>query len=184
MAVRLSSRLAVLLLAAVALSIGLNLTPRPAYACICAPPASDTAAAERADLVFVGVLADQKIDADTLVRTLDFEVSAVYKGEVAEEERVISGGSNGCGYEPDGAGPHLVFATREVYGEDLSLSYLQAIPCSPSRTVAAGVPDPALGEPSLPAPLPAGPLPFIIAIAVAGAVLVGYAAPWRRRRSE
>jgi len=183
MAVRLCTRLAVLLLASLPLTIGMNLASRPAYACDCAPW-SDTAAAEYADLVFVGRLADQDFDPATSMRILDFEVSAVYKGEVPSKQRILTGGDNGCGYEPAGAGPHLRFVTRERYGDDPSRTFLLATPCSPSRTLAVGGPDPALRSPSPPTPLPTNPVPGIVAIVLAGAALVGFAASRLHRRAQ
>lgn len=109
-----------LLLAALLTAAGL-LVASPAAACSCAE--ADTAAYfADADAVFAGSLVSRE------VRRLDswtqssgdpalhvFEVETVYKGEVHEQQGVISAADGAsCGLEPSGDGPYVVFATRDA----------------------------------------------------------------------
>lgn len=186
MGARSASRLLLLLFAALVATLGLAFAPQPAVACSCAPSPSDEAvadrfAADRADVIFVGTLADQDVDAGTGMQTLDFDVSAVYKGEISDHQRVISSGSNGCGYEPVGEGPHLMFVSTARTGDVPARSYLKVIECSPSRAVAVGAAFPTLGIPAVPSQDRASPLPVVLVTVAAVALVLGGVALRRRR---
>jgi hypothetical protein len=88
--------------------------PSPACACSCVQ-ASVRDHFERADAVFAGRLVSRD---DGLVpgdkATLVFEVSTVYKGEVAARQEIVTNASGAsCGLELTGEGPHLVFGNAD-----------------------------------------------------------------------
>lgn len=91
-------------------------TAGPAQACSCAGW-DDIQAYAGADAVFAATLRNPELPGEQdyeRPRVFDFEVDAVYKGDVVRQQRVVSIGSGStCGAELDGNGPFLVFATRD-----------------------------------------------------------------------
>lgn len=107
------------LLVFVAVSAASVIGAPAAGACSCAA-VSDPEALEVADAVFVGTLVDTGETGSpqpgfggsgTDPQRFVFDVSEVFKGEVAATQRVLSPPDGGaCGLELSGPGPHLVFA--------------------------------------------------------------------------
>lgn len=130
-----------------------------ACSCVSGPP-GDRQYVEWADAVFVGELVNYAAppqretmsSADPAIWT--FEVSAVYKGDVAARQDVVSAvGGASCGLELPHTGRFLVFAqtsgnvTGEVRGR-----VLYAGLCAGTRSVAAPAVLAALGSPKPPIP--------------------------------
>jgi len=188
--------------------------PPPAFACDCANSPDDVAYAARADAVFVGRLVARQqptpYTSSLDPEVLTFVVSAVYKGDVADEQQVVTAVDGAsCGLELAGSGPHLVFARIDPRPQEQSPNddQLLADLCGGSRPLSAAGPDPGLGTPatrypsapsatpttaSSPTPAAATPEPPVettgsTAVLVVGATAaVGAAAAllvWRRRRT-
>lgn len=102
---------------AVLAGIALVAGTRPALACSCAAPGSPASEVERHDAVFVG-RAVEALDADGIEPRFQgsavaytFEVSAVYRGELATTQQVGTNGPGAsCGYEFEVGRDYLVFA--------------------------------------------------------------------------
>lgn len=93
---------------------------RRAEACSCVAGGTDQAAFDRSDAVFVGQVADyapppqRETMSSADPATWTFEVSEVYKGEVAPTQEVVSEVSGAsCGLEIPHHGEFLVFAETE-----------------------------------------------------------------------
>lgn len=140
--------------------VGVVLAP-PALACSCAGAETDAGYAARADAVFVGELVSRDVREPSLSgldpAVLTFDVTAVYQGEVAQRQQVVTpvdGAS--CGLELSGSGPFLVFARAPAdsfqHDPPVGDGQLLADLCGGSRPVSAGPPDPMLGAPTAAAP--------------------------------
>jgi hypothetical protein len=109
---------AVLLLAALLSAAGAALAG-PAMACSCTT-AETAAHVARADAIFTGRLVSREVSggsssADPALHV--FAVAAVWKGEAAAQQGVVSAASGAsCGLELQGEGPFVVFATRSGDG--------------------------------------------------------------------
>jgi hypothetical protein len=127
-----------------------------AEACSCAA-GDDRWAFDRSDAVFAGDLLGTDLEgplrssADPEV--FRFEVTAVYKGEVAREQEIVTEESGAsCGLEAEVGGTYLVFASRRGGMVDPGDGQYYAGLCGGTRTVdAAPVP---FDEQALPAPPP------------------------------
>ncbi|MGR6966431.1 hypothetical protein ACU610_18390 [Geodermatophilus sp. URMC 61] len=99
------------LLAALLLVLAGWVPASPASACSCAAGTTVDALAS-ADAVFSGRLVSREEDDGTALHV--FAVDTVYVGEVSARQGVVSAASGAsCGLELSGAGPFLVFATRQ-----------------------------------------------------------------------
>lgn len=127
-----------------ALLVVVGPAPDPALACSCAA-SSDATAFEQSDAVFVGRLvgyeppptraAMSSADPATWI----FEVSEVYKGEVAAIQEVVSEASGAsCGLEIPREGELLVFATEQGFQMPVSDGQYYAGLCGGTRSAAAG----------------------------------------------
>lgn len=152
------------------------LAPAPAYACTCRP-STEAEQLERASVVFLGTVSDDRASGDT--RTYTFAVSRVYRGQVETLQPVLTHvQSSACGLELTGAGPFLVQGFLQD-GEVLASS------CGGSR---AGGPPAELGAgypPRTPAPtgLTWTPSSGILTLLI-GAACIAYAFVIARRRSS
>ncbi|HET7482785.1 MAG TPA: hypothetical protein VFK89_07985, partial [Actinomycetota bacterium] len=82
----------------------------PAWGCSCVPRTSDARAAERAAAVFTGVVSSGDQLTDQTV-AWSFAVDSVYKGEVHEEQEIVtSQQSSACGFSFDEGRRYLIFA--------------------------------------------------------------------------
>ncbi len=125
----------------------------PAGACSCAR-LSDEEAFARADAVFVGSLADRKVQ-DGSIFTSDasavhrFDVSAVYKGEVRRDQEIVSHASGStCGFASPPSGDVLVFANEEAWAEPQpGPGQFAGDLCNGTRPLGQGGIPPAFGRP-------------------------------------
>ena len=79
----------------------------PAYACSCVYPADAPELVDLADVVFSGRVVEDRVVARS--RFLTFDVDRVYKGEVADRQRVrTSAQSSACGLSLEGADRFVV----------------------------------------------------------------------------
>jgi hypothetical protein len=170
-------------LGAILISAGLVLAfPEAACACSCVG-VTDEEAFDGAAAVFTGTLVDDGTPVFGRpggIRTLEFEVDDVYKGEVAELQGIATAGDGaGCGWELPAGEDYLVFAT-------ISDGQLFASLCGGSRAVEEG--DAFLLDQAAVAPVPgeadlneAPTWPFVAgAVALIAAVTV--VVWWRVRR--
>lgn len=134
----------------------------PAAACSCAI-GTDDEAIERADAVFSGRLLDRKdpgflsggSSAD--FSTLRFEVDAVYEGDVAIDQVVVTEQSGAsCGLEIEGEGPFLVFAQASHYDQEVPDGAVYAGLCGGTRPLAEGNVPASFGDARPPTPPPGG----------------------------
>lgn len=114
----------------------------PASACDCAI-GTDEEAFERADVVFTGRVVDRRDPgmgpgrSSAAFSTLRFEVDAVYKGDAAIDQVVVTEQSGGsCGLEIIGPGPFVVFATRSHWDQEVPEGSAYAGLCGGTRTLA------------------------------------------------
>lgn len=134
-------------------------SPAPAWACDCGG-VSDAEAFERADAVFV---AEVEQDDDVAPRSQMvepsrerwvFEVSEVFKGEVAERQVAVSNPNGGsCGLELWREGPYLVFASREsdfISQVDPGPGELYVHLCQGTRSLGANAAPASFGAPAPP----------------------------------
>lgn len=176
-------------LALVAIIVGaaLHTSAERASACSCAPPRPPFEALARADAVFSGEVVSMKeprgwLSSSTDPITIEFKVSAVWKGDIHETVFIKTAWSSAsCGYE---------FALGEqylVYAREGRTSL-----CSRTKSIHAAIEDfAALGGPT--AHLPGanrqglfGPAPLYGVIGLAAIGLLGVTAAfmlWRRSRS-
>lgn len=169
----------------------------PAGACDCSPP-SDAMAFEQSDAVFVGRLAGYEPPPTRAVMssvdpaTWTFEVSEVYKGDVAAVQEIVSEVSGAsCGLGIPREGTFLAFATDEGFDVDAADGQYHAGLCGGTRSTSAG-PLAVDAAPSPPRPEQetatggrddesTSPLVFgglAVALAIGGAAIV----TWRRLR--
>lgn len=155
-------------------------TPGSACACSCVEQ-TDAEAFEAAAAVFIGTLTgvdEAGLGNDRV--TLEFEVDAVYKGDIAEVQGVRTAGSEAsCGWEPTEGERYLVFASS---GDGELATGL----CSGSRLDEAAAPAFA-ADPAAPADGESGlaPISYRPYAAGAAALIAVGAAAWillRRRR--
>jgi hypothetical protein len=116
----------------------------PAFACDCSAP-TDANAFEQSDAVFVGQLAGYEppparaVMSSTDPATWTFEVSEVYKGEVASIQEVVSEVSGAsCGLEIPREGEFLVFAADEGFEMAVGDGQYYAGLCGGTRSTSAG----------------------------------------------
>lgn len=116
----------------------------PALACSCSV-STDATAFEQSDAVFIGQLVDYRppstraamSSADPAIWT--FEVSEVYKGEVAALQEVVSEVSGAsCGLEIPRQGEFLVFAADEGFQMAVGDGQYYAGLCGGTRATSAG----------------------------------------------
>jgi hypothetical protein len=126
----------------------------PVFACDCRVP-PDATAFEQSDAVFVGQLVDYQPPPTRAVMssadpaTWIFEVSEVYKGEVAAIQEVVSEVSGAsCGLEIPREGEFLVFATEQGFQMAVRDGQYYAGLCGGTRSASAG----ALAVDALPSP--------------------------------
>lgn len=111
----------------------------PAAACDCSV-LPDAAAFEQSDAVFVGELVDYESPPANAGMSTDpatwvFEVSEVYKGDVAATQEVVSEVSGAsCGLEIPREGEFLVFATEEGFRMDVGDDQYYAGLCGGTRS--------------------------------------------------
>lgn len=132
----------------------------PARACSCVSNPDETQYAEWADAIFVGdVVGYAPPPERAVMSSLDpaiwtFEVSAVYQGDVAAMQDVVSPVSGAsCGLELPHSGTFLVYATSAWYRDDVKVGgpVLYAGLCAGTRPIAEGPVPAALGAPRPPA---------------------------------
>lgn len=133
---------------------------QPALACSCVERTDDEAF-DAADVVFTGTVVDVDLPDVALgsmaPKRYTLEVDAVYRGEAAAEQVVVTAvESASCGAEI-GAGAWLVFATVVVAGEErldgvpeAAASELRTSLCSGNRPVGASPVPASFGEPGAP----------------------------------
>jgi hypothetical protein len=116
----------------------------PAFACDCSAP-TDATAFEQSDAVFVGQLVGYEPPPTRAVMssadpaTWTFEVSEVFKGEVAAIQEVVSEESGAsCGLEIPREGEFLVFATHEGFEMAVGDGQYYAGLCGGTRSTSAG----------------------------------------------
>ena len=169
----------------------LLVTAGPAAACSCLG-VSEAERVALADAVFVGTLADQRVDPSASASRVwsgsdpgtpagpppvvyTFEVRRVYKGAVGARQEIVTpgGGEAGCGgfgFGLRGTGPFLVFAhqsSNDIY--QLGPGQYGSSMCSGSRALAHG------GEPAFGTGASGGPdsRPPTASLAVGVGVLTG-----------
>lgn len=144
----------VLLLASAGLAAATVGNAPPAVASSCAAPITDATSARHADAIFVGVLVDGD-DPVTLFGNrhhalLRFEVSWVYRGDVAAQETVAAPSALTSTGAEVGPGPQLVFASRDHFDADSQILFLNG--CGGTRPIAEGPPADVLGAGAPPTP--------------------------------
>lgn len=116
----------------------------PAFACDCSAPTDETAF-EQSDAVFVGQFVSYEPPPTRAVMssadpaTWTFEVSEVYKGDVAAIQEVVSEVSGAsCGLEIPREGEFLVFATNEGFEMAVGDGQYYAGLCGGTRSTSVG----------------------------------------------
>jgi len=117
---------------------------QPAYACSCAA-ATDEAAFERSDAVFLGEVVDyesppqREVSSSADLATWTFAVSETYKGDVAATQEIVSEWSGeSCGLEIPQHGEFLVFATRQSSQGQVGEKQFYAGLCGGTRPIEGG----------------------------------------------
>lgn len=130
--------------ALVALVLLVGPTAEPASACDCSL-SPDATAFEQSDAVFVGRLVDYEPPPTRTVMssadpaTWTFEVSDVYKGEVAATQEIVSEVSGAsCGLEIPREGEFLVFATEQGFQMAVGDGQYYAGLCGGTRSTSDG----------------------------------------------
>ncbi len=152
------------------------LSPAPAHACTCRP-STEAEQLERASVVFLGTVSDDRASGDT--RTYTFAVNRVYRGQVETLQPVLTHvQSSACGLDLTGAGPYVVLGFLQN-GEVLASSCGGTRPGAPPAELGAGYP------PRAPAPtgLTWTPSSGILTLLI-GVACIGYAVVVARRRSS
>lgn len=166
---RLAARLRTLALALLLGLLGSVALSSPASACSCVHPAEDPVLFDRAAVVFVGTVADDRRRGST--RTLTFAVERVFKGAATSQQQVRTHVEPAtCGLALEGAGPFLVQAVDSGSG-------LVADLCGGTRatvrTASAGGGYPPLPGGGPPSGSPrAGTVGALVVAALAGLLLV------------
>jgi hypothetical protein len=184
---RVPTRLLRLVFALALACAGLVLTGVPAQACTCAPNDSVTKRAQRADVVFTGVLRQQQRTKQERVYTVDAE--RIYQGRVGDTPvQVTTSARTTCGLDNLEVDRGYVFFATEGAGATLESAKCTGTSRSTpayvkdvERVLGAGnpVPDPSDPEPATPDPEftrvgDADPAPFTRLAAPGGAmVLIG-----------
>ena len=171
----------------------------PAGACSCAPM-GDEGAFAAADAVFVGSLISRTVEGGLVRSSADpalhrFEVRAVYKGEVRQDQEVVSAAEGAsCGFEVPTDVEVLVFADATTStGPEPGAGQLTGDLCNGTRSLGQRPVPPAFGDPVELRPTRVatavragdddGASPWII-VAVGGAALVATAAFVVRRSAR
>ena len=177
------------LLAVIAVA-ALHSSARPAHACSCIPPRPPLEALERADVVFAGdvvSISEPKglfgswLASSTDPVTVEFRVSAVWKGEIYETMVLETAWSSAsCGFEFVQGEQYIVYA-REGW---VSL-------CSRTKSIDKASEDLlALGESSAPVPKVKRKEPLLLTPVRVGVAVIGLAGVaiafvlWRRQQSR
>lgn len=121
------TRMAAVMLAFVILSTGLALSPKSAYACSCAMPASVAEELGRSDVVFDGTVVSGSKPSKLFMQSSgdpviwSFQAHEIWKGQVASAIKVKSAQSGAsCGYEFQEGQRYIVYARGT--GDDLEVS--------------------------------------------------------------
>lgn len=159
---RLVTSLTAIALAAAALVFG---HASPASACSCSG-GTDEEMFTTADVVFTGRLVDRNDPGMSAGRssaafsTLRFDVDAVYKGEAAVDQVVVTEQSGAsCGLEITGSGPFVVFGSRSHWDDQVPEGMVYAGLCNGTRSLASQPVPTSFGTARSPTAPPAGDRP-------------------------